>query len=94
MVEFCASCGVSPGRSGSVLSLAAGDLVEGTRADMTRSFGGSDPSRRCVVARASEAFDPLIQAMVVAGDHVASAVLAGAEPRRATVAAAGGPRGG
>jgi cysteine desulfurase family protein len=67
--------GVNPGRSGYDLCLIGGDLVETTRREMTRFFGGTDPSRLCFAYNASDALNILIQGMVHPGDHVVSTVV-------------------
>ncbi len=67
--------GVNPGRSGYDLCLVGGNLVEETRAGLTRFFGGTDPSRLCFAYNASDALNILIQGMAKDGDHVISTVV-------------------
>jgi len=64
--------GVNPGRSGYDLCLVGGDLVQTTREELTRLFGGTDPDRLCFAYNASDALNILIQGMVDPGDHVVS----------------------
>jgi len=64
--------GVNPGRSGYDLCLIGGDLVQTTREELTRLFGGTDPNRLCFAYNASDALNILIQGMVDPGDHVIS----------------------
>ena len=64
--------GVNPGRSGYDLCLIGGDLVQTTRTELTRLFGGTDPDRLCFAYNASDALNILIQGMVQPGDHVVS----------------------
>ncbi|HVN75967.1 MAG TPA: aminotransferase class V-fold PLP-dependent enzyme [Thermoanaerobaculaceae bacterium] len=61
--------GVNPGRSGYDLCLVAGDLVAGTRREMTGFFGGSDPNRLVFAANATDALNLLIQGTLDEGDH-------------------------
>jgi len=71
-LELFKRYGVNPGRSGYDLCLIGGDLVQTTRAALTRLFGGTDPDRLCFAYNASDALNILIQGMVGPGDHVVS----------------------
>jgi len=53
--------GVNPGRSGYDLCLVAGDLVVETRKELTRFFGGSDPTRLVFAYNATDALNLAIQ---------------------------------
>jgi cysteine desulfurase/selenocysteine lyase len=61
--------GVNPGRSGYDLCLAAGDLVQETRRELSRFFGGTDPSRLVFAANATDALNLAIQGVLQDGDH-------------------------
>jgi len=73
--EAYARFGVNPGRSGYDLCLAAGDLIQQTRVELTRFFGGTDPSRLVFSYNASDALNTIIQGIVDAGDHVVSTTI-------------------
>ena len=67
--------GVNPGRSGYDLCLVAGELVGETRRELTRFFGGTDPSRLVFAANATDALNLAIQGVLEEGDHaIATAV--------------------
>lgn len=72
MVELYKLYGVNPGRSGYDLCLVGGDLVEETRAELARFFGGGHPERLCFAYNASDALNILIQGLVEPGCHVIS----------------------
>jgi selenocysteine lyase/cysteine desulfurase len=72
MLEVFQQYGVNPGRSGYDLCIIGGDLVETTRKQLTRFFGGTDPQRLTFAYNASDALNILIQGMVEQGDHVVS----------------------
>jgi cysteine desulfurase/selenocysteine lyase len=61
--------GVNPGRSGYDLCLVAGDLVQETRGELTRFFGGRDPGRLVFAANATDALNLAIQGVLKDGDH-------------------------
>ncbi|MHC4605800.1 MAG: aminotransferase class V-fold PLP-dependent enzyme [Planctomycetota bacterium] len=67
--------GVNPGRSGFDLCLVAGDIIEKTRARLTKFFGGTDPERLCFCYNASDALNILIYGLADDGDHVVSTTL-------------------
>jgi cysteine desulfurase/selenocysteine lyase len=75
MLDFYKRFGVNPGRSGYDLCLVGGDLINTTRQELTRFFGGTDPDRLAFAYNASDALNILIQGMVNKGDHVVSTVL-------------------
>jgi cysteine desulfurase family protein len=75
MVDIYKLCGVNPGRSGFDLSLVGGDLIQHTRDQLTRFFGGTSPDRLCFACNASEALNILILGLVGEGDHVVSTVV-------------------
>jgi cysteine desulfurase/selenocysteine lyase len=62
--------GVNPGRSGYDLCLVAGELVETTRKELTRFFGGAHPERLVFAYNATEALNVAIQGILESGDHV------------------------
>ena len=62
--------GVNPGRSGYDLCLVAGELVEATRRELTRFFGGLHPERLVFTYNATEALNVAIQGILENGDHV------------------------
>jgi cysteine desulfurase family protein len=64
--------GVNPGRSGYDLCLIGGDLVQTTREELTRFFGGTDPDRLSFAYNASDALNILIRGLVDPADHVIS----------------------
>jgi cysteine desulfurase family protein len=74
-LELFKAFGVNPGRSGYDLCLVGGDLIQATREELTRFFGGTDPERLCFAYNASDALNLLIQGMVDPGDHVVSTVV-------------------
>jgi selenocysteine lyase/cysteine desulfurase len=75
MVELYLQFGVNPGRSGYDLCLVGGNIVDSTRKELTKFFGGTDPNRLCFTNNASDALNVLIQGLVGPGDHVISTVL-------------------
>jgi len=75
MLEVFQQYGVNPGRSGYDLCIVGGDLVETTRKQLTRLFGGTDPQRLTFAYNASDALNILIQGMVEEGDHVVSTMV-------------------
>jgi cysteine desulfurase/selenocysteine lyase len=62
--------GVNPGRSGYDLCMVAGELVETTRKELTRFFGGAHPERLVFAYNATEALNVAIQGILESGDHV------------------------
>jgi cysteine desulfurase family protein len=75
MVDIYKLYGVNPGRSGFDLCLVGGDLIEHTREQLTKFFGGTHPERLCFAYNASDALNILIQGLVREGDHVVTTVL-------------------
>lgn len=72
MTELYSIYGVNPGRSGYDLCVVGGDLVEKTRQELTRFFGGTVPERLCYAYNASDGLNILLQGLVEPGDHVVS----------------------
>ena len=72
MTEIYSRYGVNPGRSGYDLCVVGGDLVQQTREQLTRFFGGTDPNRLVFSYNASDSLNILIQGLVEKGDHVVS----------------------
>jgi cysteine desulfurase family protein len=75
MTELYSTYGVNPGRSGYDLCIVGGNLVETTRQELTRFFGGTDPNRLVFAYNASDGLNILIQGLVEPGDHVVSTMV-------------------
>jgi len=75
MMELFEKYGVNPGRSGYDLCIEAGNLVEETRARLTKFFGGENPERLCFAYNASDALNIIIHGLVEPGDHVVSTMV-------------------
>ncbi len=75
MLELYDRFGVNPGRSGYDLCVVGGNLVEETRAELTKFFGGKSPQRLCFAYNASDALNILINGLVRPGDHVVATTL-------------------
>ncbi len=75
MIDIYKRFGVNPGRSGYDLCLVGGDIIQTTREELTRFFGGTTPDRLCFAYNASDALNILIQGLVDQGDHVITTVL-------------------
>ncbi len=69
MDAFYRQFGVNPGRSGYDLCIEAGDVVEGTRAQLTKFFNGTTPERLCFAYNSTAALNLIIFGMLEAGDH-------------------------
>ncbi len=69
MDHFYRNFGVNPGRSGYDLCMETGELVEETRAMMTRFFHGTDPNRLCFSYNSTDALNLIINGMLKEGDH-------------------------
>jgi cysteine desulfurase/selenocysteine lyase len=69
MDHFYRNFGVNPGRSGYDLCMETGELVEETRAMMTRFFNGTDPNRLCFTYNSTDALNLIINGMLREGDH-------------------------
>lgn len=69
MDHFYRNFGVNPGRSGYDLCMETGELVEETRAMMTRFFNGTDPNRLCFTYNSTDALNLIINGMLQEGDH-------------------------
>jgi cysteine desulfurase family protein len=69
MDTFYRQFGVNPGRSGYDLCVEAGDVVEGTRAQLTKFFNGSVPERLCFTYNSTAALNLIIYGLLEAGDH-------------------------
>lgn len=72
MVDVYHSSGVSPGRGGYDLAVAASDMVEDVREHLCRFFGSDDPERVIFASNASDALNLIIQGMIEPGCHVVS----------------------
>lgn len=69
MDHFYRNFGVNPGRSGYDLCMETGELVEETRAMMTKFFNGTDPNRLCFSYNSTDALNLIINGMLKKGDH-------------------------
>ena len=70
MDQFYRKLGVNPGRSGYDLCLETGELVEGTRKELTEFFNGTDPNRLCFSYNSTDALNLIIFGLLDEGDHV------------------------
>lgn len=75
MDSFYRDFGVNPGRSGYDLCMETGELVEETRAMMTRFFNGTDPNRLCFSYNSTDALNLIIFGTLKKGDHAISTTL-------------------
>ena len=69
MDQVSRRCGVNPGRSGYDLCLEAGQLVEDTRRQLTRLFGGTDPNRLVFTSNSTDALNLALFGTLHRGDH-------------------------
>jgi cysteine desulfurase family protein len=69
MDHFYRNFGVNPGRSGYDLCMETGELVEETRAMITKFFNGTDPNRLCFSYNATDALNLIIYGLLKEGDH-------------------------
>jgi cysteine desulfurase/selenocysteine lyase len=69
MDHFYRNFGVNPGRSGYDLCMETGELVEKTRAMMTKLFNGTDPNRLCFSYNSTDALNLIINGLLKEGDH-------------------------
>jgi len=69
MDHFYRKFGVNPGRSGYDLCMETGELVEETRAMMTKFFNGTDVNRLCFSYNATDALNLVIYGLLKEGDH-------------------------
>jgi cysteine desulfurase/selenocysteine lyase len=69
MDHFYRNFGVNPGRSGYDLCMETGELVEETRAMMTKFFKGTDPNRLCFSYNSTDALNLIINGMLKDGEH-------------------------
>jgi cysteine desulfurase family protein len=69
MDHFYRNFGVNPGRSGYDLCMETGELVEETRAMMTKFFNGTDPNRLCFSYNSTDALNLIINGLLEEGDH-------------------------
>ena len=75
MDRFYRDHGVNPGRSGFDLCREAGGLVDDTRKQLTRLFGGGDHNRLCFGYNATDALNLVIAGMLRPGDHALTTTL-------------------
>jgi cysteine desulfurase family protein len=69
MDHFYRNFGVNPGRSGYDLCMETGELVEETRAMLTKFFNGTDPDRLCFSYNSTDALNLIINGLLKEGDH-------------------------
>lgn len=69
MDHFYRNFGVNPGRSGYDLCMETGELVEETRAMMTKFFNGTDTNRLCFSYNSTDALNLIINGLLEEGDH-------------------------
>ncbi len=69
MDHFYRNFGVNPGRSGYDLCMETGELVEETRAILTKYFNGTDPNRLCFSYNSTDALNLIINGLLKEGDH-------------------------
>jgi cysteine desulfurase family protein len=75
MDQFYRRFGVNPGRSGFDLCVEAGDVLEDTRRNLARFFGGRDPSRLVFSSNSTDALNLAIFGLLRKGDHAISTTL-------------------
>jgi cysteine desulfurase/selenocysteine lyase len=75
MDQFFRRAGVNPGRSGYDLCIEAGELLEDTRAQLTRFFNGTDPDRLVFGYNSTDALNLIIWGMLEEGDHAITTTL-------------------
>ena len=75
MFETYRSLGVSPGRGGYDLAMAAEELVQDVRERLCRFFGADDPERVIFASNATDALNLVIQGMAEPGGHVVASRL-------------------
>jgi cysteine desulfurase family protein len=71
-VKFCATACVNPGRSTFDLALEAETMLLGTRARLSRLFGGNNPDRLVFGYNATDALNLIIFGILHKGGHVVS----------------------
>ena len=69
MDQFYRSHGVNPGRSGYDLCMETGQLVDDTRALLTRFFNGTDPNRLVFAYNSTDALNLALFGLLQRGDH-------------------------
>ena len=72
MLHFCASAGVSPGRSTYDLAMVAEAMLHGCRKQLSDFFGGPSPERVVFGYNATDALNLVIFGMLRDGGHVVS----------------------
>jgi cysteine desulfurase family protein len=75
MDRFFRRAGVNPGRSGYDLCIEAGELLEDTRALLSRFFHGTDPNRLVFGYNSTDALNLIVWGMLQDGDHAISTTL-------------------
>lgn len=70
MFDFYKTNGVSPGRAGYDLCLAAEDVVYNTRKMLTEFFNNTDPNRLTFSYNASDSLNMIFDGLLKRGDHV------------------------
>lgn len=75
MDQFYRNFGVNPGRSGYDLCMETGELVEETRAMLTKFFNGKDPDRLCFSYNSTDSLNLIINGMLQDGDHAVTTTI-------------------
>ena len=75
MDRFFRRAGVNPGRSGYDLCIEAGELLEDTRALLSKFFHGTDPNRLVFGYNSTDALNLIVWGMLQDGDHAISTTL-------------------
>ncbi|HSK09611.1 MAG TPA: aminotransferase class V-fold PLP-dependent enzyme [Vicinamibacterales bacterium] len=75
MDRFYRTHGVNPGRSGFDLCMETGNLVDETRALLTRFFNGTDPNRLVFAYNSTDALNLALFGLLQPGDHAITTTL-------------------
>jgi cysteine desulfurase / selenocysteine lyase len=69
MDQFYRTHGVNPGRSGYDLCMETGELVDGTRKELTAFFNGTNPDRLIFAYNSTDALNLALFGLLHPGDH-------------------------
>jgi cysteine desulfurase / selenocysteine lyase len=75
MDQFYRSHGVNPGRSGYDLCMETGQMVDETRALLTRFFNGTDPNRLVFSYNSTDSLNLALFGLLQRGDHAVTTAL-------------------
>ncbi len=75
MMEFYATHGVNPGRTGIDLALEAGETITEARRSLMELFGGTDHNRVVFGLNVTDALNLLINSILEPGDHAVTTCL-------------------